>query len=679
MTYEDFINKTSEIIQNEIITSILNDTSSELERYGNVVKSRPEYMQALKLTIKSILFNVNDKKELIDLATGCGKSTTLINAISYVNSTKLNHIDNIDCIRGTLILKLQINDCEETVNAINKKAGKIVAYAYHSGEDKYGKPKNHINLEKLKTFPVVVLTHEGFITLTSKMQKSRITNWVNDNNKLFERKRLIIDEEIANVKMIEVSYRDLTDMENIFAAEEDESIVNTFDYYIKELKQKFLEKTTIDLNVLQYFSFKNDVDAEKNLRKYIKSKLKWNSSVLFNKIATLIKIGGYLKNRYQNDEKKKFITYSKIDIGDNYYVTQLDATSCINHLYDINSDFLKIKLPKVKSYSNTTIHIYNKFTGSKSSINDHVKKAERHISRIFDDNKINFIDAVHIDIIDKTKYKENVLLVFNSKEVEDVFSNRFRERNGFDTIKDKDYYFCDVNDKIEKVHFGELNGKNSWANCDKCYIIGLPFYSYAHYPLYYLAYNSQIDDNFLKDFGNITFTTLTGAKRFTDEQFEKVRLGLVAAAIVQAINRIKCRKIDEYGNTPKTDIYIINKDEKLDELIRIAMPDVNISYDWEFEYNPNLFVEGSNNIKKKQEPLNRLIEFLKDVINNPERVAEYKELGYIDDKGLKIKSLKSLVKLRNQRTWKEVKNDNRFILFCKANGLELGYNHLEFK
>jgi len=337
-------------------------------------------------------------------------------------------------------------------------------------------------------------------------------------------------------------------------------------------------------------------------------------------------------------------------------------------------------LPTIKTYSNTTIHIYNGFSGSKTNIEENIAQLREHENMKSFPSTLkyqNLIDSLIVDITRKTQYKEDVLVIFNNKEIEELFNKRLNSID-FDEFEGEAIVYGDIKKKIHTAHFGELTGRNDWNNCDTCFIIGLPFYSYGHYPLYNLALEGNpVEEESLGRYVKVTLSNSKGARRYKNEQFEKIRLGLVASVVVQAINRIKCRKVNEKGDTPKTDIYIINTDKELYELFKIAMPLVNIQKDWILPYHPNIEKKKDVNKKCKEE---ELIEFLEELLKNREKMERFRSTGGIDDKGIKVGILKKQIKgLSNAGTWKNTINSYGVKQFLNDNNMELKRTYIHFK
>jgi hypothetical protein len=117
------------------------------------------------------------------MPTGSGKSTVCELTLANMYNDEL-----MKRYTGTIILKLQIEDCNTTADNINKFAGKQIAYPYHSGTYK-DNIANTIDDDTLFTYPILIMTHEGFKTLMQRHEE--ITE---ENKKKKGRKKKYISE-----------------------------------------------------------------------------------------------------------------------------------------------------------------------------------------------------------------------------------------------------------------------------------------------------------------------------------------------------------------------------------------------------------------------------------------------------------------------------------------------------
>lgn len=111
------------------------------------------------------------------------------------------------------------------------------------------------------------------------------------------------------------------------------------------------------------------------------------------------------------------------------------------------------------------------------------------------------------------------------------------------------------NDVIHYDHWGNLTGKNNYRKYSKIVILSYPFKPEHHIT-------------------NQHTTSLTGLKALltdpegelsheTKEQRELIKRGSMTAEIIQAINRVRCRSVnDAKGNCPQTDIYMFRSTDK---------------------------------------------------------------------------------------------------------------------
>ena len=94
------------------LNNVMQSTIDDLP-FGKTISK--EYTLALKKVIYYIMYyNKTQKIATIPMVTGGGKSTALINATSFMVNDPILYPYS-----GTIILKLEQKDCEETANAIN--------------------------------------------------------------------------------------------------------------------------------------------------------------------------------------------------------------------------------------------------------------------------------------------------------------------------------------------------------------------------------------------------------------------------------------------------------------------------------------------------------------------------------------------------------------------------------
>lgn len=127
------------------------------------------------------------------------------------------------------------------------------------------------------------------------------------------------------------------------------------------------------------------------------------------------------------------------------------------------------------------------------------------------------------------------------------------------------------------AHWGAIDGKNDWNEHDAVVIFGLPYLPQTW------AFNCFFA------FQGIRPSDWFNAPSW--RQYHDVRRAMVekqiAAAIVQALNRVRCRRVvDERGRCHPTDAFIVlpqgAEGDAILELIREEMPNIAVA-DWDFD------------------------------------------------------------------------------------------------
>jgi len=617
MNYEKYFTTLDSIKKESLINDVVNLTIKDLVSYGNVIND-DKYIEALKIITDNIMFYDNNKIiNVINFPTGLGKTTCMINAISYMVNNK-----DLHPYSGTIILRLYKKDCDETADAINKKVKKSIAYSFHSGDN-----KNRIGNEDLSTYPIVVMTHEGFKTLIKNNDLEKLQCWGNkrrnrltkDYNK-FYRQRMIIDEEIKNVRFFEVNIKTINNLENCIMNLGNNDLYDEFIDFIIKIKREFLKPYQIKKNKMFFITLDNIIVPEKLDEVIYDSKDRIAQESLLS-IHNLLAHGGYL--RYSDEiEHKSIVTFQYIDINSILFSQiALDATSGINHLYKINKDYNVISLPLIKSYNNTYIKIFDGITGSRKSILDNLEEG------LLD----KFVEYIEENITEKDK----VLIILNKKDYETPIRKRF-----------KDYIYLE---NLFFTYYGLTVGVNEWSECNKLFSLGIPLMDDPCTPLLYFL--STIENDILKpdDFNSLDTTLIPkkGARRFIEEEFESIRISQTASMVVQSINRIQCRKYIN-GQTLETYIFLINKDKEIDNLILKSMPEVNIDYSWKLDFEN----KQGKIMTRKFTTEEKLIHIMQRIIEDEEYRNDLINRKLYDvNKGIKKVSLRNLTEISSRTTF----------------------------
>lgn len=588
-------------------------TIKDLTTYGNKVNE--DYKQAIQSLVYSIMFYRNKSTVLaVPLATGSGKSTTMINTVSYMCIDK-----DFKQFCGSIILKLLIKDVDETVKEINKKYkeqleniggfGKSeIAVAYHSQSD-----FKAINL-KANDYPVIVTTHAMFNSMIDNNKIGDLLVW-NDNkynttlkHDAYYRRRVIIDEEFKGIKFYNINMDTLNLIENASMNLCGEDLFKKFsNEVLTKLKQLFVKSYIMENNNILFTYFEGIEIPEEIKGAFAKCKDQKARESL-KAILNMLENGAYI-HKEDDIAHKTFTSYKYTNLNcDIFNQILLDATADINTVYKINPNYSVLPLPNVKTYNNTHLHIFDGITGSRQSIIDN-----------FDDGLLN---AIVENIINNITEDEEILIVVNKSDLEIQIAEKFEE------------YEC--KNKIHYTHYGAITGANKWSQCKKQFMIGIPLVSQESYCLMYYC-NSQEND-FNKYNNNMR--PIKGAKIFIDNNIEELRRGVISSEIIQALNRCQVRKLID-GDTFETHLYMINKDKTIDSMIQKGMPEINISYDWDISY-----LSLSNNTIVNTELSNeqKLINLMRDIVENEGyRNILIKDKKYILNKGIRKSLLRDIL------------------------------------
>jgi len=504
-----------------------------------------DYVRAIDI-VSDVIINPNkytedEKIAVIPLETGCGKSSITNLSLAWLIKNDLPSA-------GTIILKERIEDCEDTVEQINRLCGREVAAPYHSGlfltGVKYSFRYEMQYRRKLLKYPVLVMTHQGFIRRHRRL--GDFLGWTDEKN-IFDlseannprnRNRLIVDEHPAMLKITRITKESLDIIESFAQDTSNSEMFEPIFQICAYIRSKCFVKPADLKN--QYWD-KCNVQITERLDEYFYDK---RIADEFMNIYTALKIfcvnGGFVN--FSSDSEFLNVTVGKhIDIfEENFNSIILDGTAKINSLYR-HERFNIIDIPKIKTYSNTTINICKQLSGSRNELENH--------------NDI--IDAA-IEYIRKTKPADEDGLTITLKSFEQDFIDK------------------GVPPKVKVDHFGNITGTNKYMDIKYLYIIGVPYLTDNSYKIAYHTFSEDLDMK--KDQGSVT---VNGVRKLVDKDYNEVAASMIATELVQAINRVRCRQWKD-GDTPDTSIFMLSRNEEIIDLIRECMDSVQTNYDFEF-------------------------------------------------------------------------------------------------
>ena len=490
---------------------------------------------------------------IVAMATGMGKTQT---AIYYAAK--------LDKEVGMLIVTPFISEANSLASQINDLSEENRAIAYHSESDIYRETN------ELKHHQVVIVTHKMFTSAVDSHTSSR--QLINDLYAYGNDKRsvVVIDEAINTIKSDHLSYEAvhelLTSLEGHLKHKDldidlKQDIKNEV-LLLERLSEVFKKADVLlggkskvrclmsdlmgSINIKDYqLPITTQLVNQKRLSRVSDTNTRYSDTI--NDINSLLGASWsyYAKKNEAHGSVTSFHT-ARSAIPEDMSVVVLDATSNVDHYYDIYPNVTKVPLPKnVRSYKNVDLYVAkDQKTGQDALCGKDIKGAVNSI-----------LDHVPVE------FEESKLLIFTFNKLEKALKKTLNQEA--------------FSDRVDIDHFGNLNGKNNYKEHTMLYIFGTFFKP----------------DSVFTDIQALSTRGNVDCFNNTDEVIEERKLlknSNISAELIQAINRISCRSIvDSDGNCQKCSIYLqLPVDKVLAELIMESiqkeMPGINV-HDWHFD------------------------------------------------------------------------------------------------
>lgn len=435
---------------------------------------------------------------------------------------------------GVLIVTRLIEDADQIASEINRLSSRPnYAASYHSGK------KSETLRETLATFPVLVVTHSAYETaLCNEHGEESFTqtwpyysSWQGTGRKL-----VVIDEAPAFVRQAQVSLDSLRltlgSLPQVFRDDYPAETKGVSDLVaIMETKaaatgsqEEVLAQHRTDdggrvdlkrmTSAMKLIRFDEQIGDERLIENAVL--LEQHRRVLLSAQEVLNRPMYYAKVMRKGHTLNSSRLIVPLDLKG---AVVLDATAPVNVMYEI---FNKAKLEQmplgVRSYEAVTIWVNRGQNVGK----DYLSKRTAEILR-------PVIDDLNGKLIGR-----NVLFATHKIIKQKVLA----ELTTFTR---------------NVVHWGAIDGSNAWRDCDTAVILGLP---------------SKPDHWAANIFFGLQGVQDTAWLRSKARAFGKhsdirtaLKTGQTIAEVVQAINRIRCRKVvDSEGNCPPADVYVLLPD-----------------------------------------------------------------------------------------------------------------------
>lgn len=126
-------------------------------------------------------------------------------------------------------------------------------------------------------------------------------------------------------------------------------------------------------------------------------------------------------------------------------------------------------------------------------------------------------------------------------------------------------------------HWGAIDGRNDWQDCDTAVIFGLPYRDLIWANNMFFSMQGIKDDEWLQN----------PKWKGHDDVRLMMQQRQLSVSVIQAINRVRCRRVvNEHGDCLPTDVYIVLPEDATGDTILTAikqeMPKIKV-INWEFK------------------------------------------------------------------------------------------------
>ena len=539
------------------------------ENLGNI-SNRP-----LKQTWEQIAKTLNDhienpdstKWSVLQPPTGSGKTQSVI-----LYSSMLAGLPCYDH-PGVLIVTRLIDDCNGIVDQINRLAGIETAVAFHSDSD--------IKLDELKNYPVVVITHKAYENALDYLgDKASIRQtWPFFHEWQMATRKLVVIDECIDI--VESNQAGLEGLRQTLAAipqeirEDHESDVGLIQGIVELLERisgmPGEKKDTMVLQDIDKFDFEAEVtdidkldftvavtditgiiDALKDIpfdrqigRNDVleRERLRQRHTKRLKDLQHILRSWSY----YSGVKKDHTLHTARLLVPeDTKGAVVFDATASHNVIYQLFDDSHIVPSPDgTRNYGNVTLHVSKGHKVGKIHMKTHAKKVSGEL----------------ISELNPILGEERKTLVVCHKSVEPVLSK------------------YDTGFQMQTGHWGAIDGSNEWKDCDSAVIFGLPYRPESWTADVYMALQEPTSTEWLRDPEHRPYGDHTDIRK-------ALMYGQIATDVIQAINRVRCRKVvDAQGNCQPTDIFILLPNDglanELIDAIKQHMPNIKV-HEWNY-------------------------------------------------------------------------------------------------
>jgi len=538
---EDFVTRMRE----HWTTNLSNVSSKELELTWR------QLAQAFK---KNILSHTDTEQRdewlVVQPPTGSGKTQGTI-----LYSAMLPH--KVDTHPGVLIITRLKAEADIVAEQINELAGESTAVAHHSD--------TNTSFEELREWPVLVITHKAYeLALDYLGRDGSIRDTFEffhsfDHNEEGRRKLAVVDECLDIVENhqidkdgIELVLEALKKAPGAWRNEKD--MLQKLDSHLEqqriglEINPQVFKKERMMVDYCQDLDFSSLRGAiwEKDIKWEKKITGKYNVEVrrdIQRRIDNILKALEHMAKQFvyyaHHNGNQTWNTARLLVPEDVKGAVVLDATAGINTIYELFDKAVVWSAPEnVRNYQNVKLHVS---TGHKVGKESMSKNPQSICRDLLSDLEGRFSEEDDKALIVTHKDVEPVLMSYNPKF------------------------------EMETGHWGALQGRNMWQDCNKIVLFGMPYLPNVLTMNAYQVFKGPVSPDLATE----------DEKEHMDQTRAKLKRGWLITDIIQAFNRVQCRKVtDGEGNCEPTEGYVLFKSmdeaQQIIPVIEREMPGIEI-------------------------------------------------------------------------------------------------------
>jgi hypothetical protein len=540
----------------------LSAMSNRWEGFGNTIT--PDLLTVWSIMADSYNAAIANpacpKWTMLNPETGTGKTQGSYVYLSLLGQEAIKAMSEGGEGDGAIFVARTRDQCEEAVETINSLAGLEIAITRHSDKTREG---GRTTLDQVFTRPILIVTHEAFVRSVEKDKEGNFIGlWSSYKTWLGgQRKLTIVDEALTNVvdhfslNMSELAALQSVTPHFIRSKFLDEvRVVRDIDAMLFDSNRDKMSSAVLYLawekggyelpSILRWSEYEEEVI--KNLQLRSKNETQTNTRIAtirdtFRSLEAITTSWAYLVTK---KGEGPVMTSSRFRIPEDIPgPVILDATAS----QDVASILLgpdrctTVAMPRSRNYSNVTLHVSRDGNGlGKSKMFEHRTKRSKALA----------------DFIVSKGDPDAQWLVVCHKDVETH------------VIK-----YCPPTVNYSTAYWGKIDGRNDWNQYNNAVIFGLSYRDDV--------WNLNTSLSIIPDVNEAEMV-----KAQNKQRKKLLENRALSADIIQAINRIRCRRvIDLEGNCPTADVWLLlppnEHGDYILEAIKSEMPNINV-VDWRY-------------------------------------------------------------------------------------------------